>query len=122
MKKTLLTLTAALSLSACASNPYALDNSVYHYQLNGTPISISFDDKEHRFSGKVVNNYFGTYEQSDELITMHPLGATMMMGPETAMQAEQLWIQTLTKVKTIQKTENGLILTLNNNQKLILSK
>ena len=122
MKKTLLTLTAALSLSACTSNPYALDNAVYHYQLNGTPISISFDDKEHRFSGKVVNNYFGTYEQSGELITMHPLGATMMMGPETAMQAEQLWIQALTKVKTIQKTENGLILTLNNNQKLILSK
>ena len=70
----------------------------------------------------MVNNYFGTYEQSDELITMHPLGATMMMGPETAMQAEQLWIQALTKVKTIQKTENGLILTLNNNQKLMLSK
>ena len=122
MKKILLSLMSGILLCSCQTNPYALDSATYHYQLNGTPISISFNAKEKRFSGKVVNNYFGTYEQSEEAITLHPLGATMMMGPENAMQAEQHWIQLLTKVKTIQKTENGLILTLNNNQKLMLSK
>lgn len=122
MKKTILTALMGVALSACQLNPHQLDNSVYHYQLNNIPITISFDAKENRFSGKVVNNYFGTYEQQGSSITLHPLGATMMMGPETAMQAEQHWIQLLAKVKTIQKTENGLILTLNNNQKLMLSK
>ena len=122
MKKIFLSIIALLSLSACQSNPYALDNAVYYYQLNGTPISISFDDKEHRFSGKVVNNYFGTYEQNEGAVTLHPLGATMMMGPENAMRAEQEWMQVLLNVKTIQQTEQGLIFTLKNGQRMMLAK
>ncbi|MBO7244541.1 MAG: META domain-containing protein [Alphaproteobacteria bacterium] len=122
MKKTLLALTIALSLSACASNPYDLDSSVYYYQLNNTPITISFDSDANRFSGKVVNNYFGTYEQHENSVTLHPLGATMMMGPENAMQAEQEWMQILLHVKNIQQIDNHLIFTLSNGTKIRLVK
>ncbi len=122
MKKIFLSVIALLSLSACQSNPYALDNAVYHYQLNNTPITISFNADENRFAGKVVNNYFGTYEQKEDTVTLHPLGATMMMGPENAMRAEQEWMQLLLNVKTIQQTENGLVFTLKNGQRIMLVK
>ena len=64
MKKILLSLMSGILLCSCQTNPYALDSATYHYQLNGTPISISFNAKEKRFSGKVVNNYFGTVQKT----------------------------------------------------------
>lgn len=122
MKKIFLTLIAFLFVSGCKTNPYELDDAVYQYKIRNTPISISFNAKEQRFSGKVVNNYFGTYEQSGENITLHPLGATMMMGPNDAMQAEQEWLQLLINVKAIKQQNDHILFIMNNNQTILLTK
>lgn len=122
MKKIFLTLTTLLFASACQTNSHAIDSDVYQYKINNTPISISFDAKENRFSGKVVNNYFGTYEQKGENISLHPLGATMMMGPAESMKAEQEWLQLLLNVKSIKQEDSKLIFTLKNGQQLFLFK
>lgn len=103
-------------LTACQANGEKLNGTAYQYQLNNTPITIAFDKNENRYYGKVVNNYFGTYTTQSNEITFHPAGATMMMGPENEMKAEQEWFGLLSQITHFTKENNALIFTLKNGQ------
>ncbi len=121
MKKLFLLLPFCL-LASCQSNFQSLNKNTYQFELDNIPITISFDEKENRYYGKVVNNYFGNYIKDNNKITLHAGGSTMMMGPKKAMAVEQKWFELLPQIVAYSQTENSLILTLENGTELKLNK
>lgn len=99
MKKILLMLAAVCSLSACSEDEVKLNGKTFAL-LPEKNITISFDEKEPRFYGQAVNNYFGTYKAEKNAITLNLQGSTMMAAPEAEMQKEQDYFTQLPKVKT----------------------
>ena len=121
MKKLFLLLPFCL-LASCQNNFQSLKGNAYQFELDNTPITIAFDEKENRYYGKVVNNYFGNYTNDSNKITLHAGGSTMMMGPKKAMAAEQKWFELLPQVIAYSQTNETLILTLENGTQLKLNK
>lgn len=120
MKKLFAFLTACL-LSACSSSTDQLDNRTYRLQnaMNDAQITISFNPAELRYAGKsAVNRYFGTYKLEGNKLTLGPAGVTMMMGPQELMQAEQNYLQSLSKVVSYERKGDELTLTTSEGQKL----
>ena len=100
MKKILMTLMMAVALAGCAENaPATLKGKSFVLQ-NDKNITLSFDAKEDRFAGKVLNNYFGSYTVEGNNIKFGAIASTMMAGPEAEMKKEQSYFQNLGKVKT----------------------
>ncbi len=121
MKKIFSFLTACL-LSACTASTDQLDNRTYQLQnaANDAQITISFDPAELRYAGKSgVNRYFGTYKTDNSKIKLGSAGATMMMGPEPLMQAEQDYLQSLEKVVSFKRDGDTLTLTTSDGKKLV---
>lgn len=85
-------------------------NKYQHEHANGTLISLEFDAQETRFYGKVVNRYFGNYKLDDkkQSVSFSQVGATMMMGPQTAMQVEHVYFKFLPLVTTYKLKPQGL--------------
>ena len=100
MKKILLTMVAALTLNACSeSEPVSLNGKNF-VLANDNTITLSFDAKENKYYGKVLNNYFGSYTIEKNNIKFGPTASTMMAGPEAEMKKEQTYFQDLSKVTT----------------------
>lgn len=97
MKK-LLSLFAVLGLFACTEKPVSLDGE--YVMLNApedAEITIGFEGE--RFFGKAaVNNYFGSFTNTDKTIKFGPAGSTMMAGPEPLMKVESTYLQDLSKI------------------------
>ena len=114
MSKILSLLAGVLLFAACSSQE---QNSFVgkEYKLTQAPnnaeITLGFDGKENRYSGKsAVNNYFGAYTLEGENLSFGPAGATMMAGPEPLMKAEQEYLQFLADVKSYKLEGKKLIL------------
>ena len=122
MKKLFLLLPFISLCSACAEESFNLKGTAYQYQLNNTPVLLAFDSSENRYYGKVVNNYFGTYNQNENNVTFSLGGSTMMMGPKNEMDDEQKWFKILPEISYIIPTDEGIELTLKNGQKLNMKK
>ncbi len=119
MKKTFVTLLTACLLTACA--PTSFQGS--EYQLADAPITLGFSDKDNRFFGQAVNRYFGHYTLSETNgITFSPIGATMMMGPETDMRRERAYLIDLERVSFYRLEKNRLILVLSDGQELVFDR
>ena len=72
-------------------------------------VTIIFNE-DGTFAGKgPVNNYFGTYTQDGESLTITQTGATMMFGPD--MEAEDAYFASLKTVAGFTLTDAGLTLT-----------
>ena len=72
-------------------------------------VTIIFNE-DGTFAGKgPVNNYFGTYTQDGESLTITQTGATMMFGPN--MEAEDAYFASLKTVAGFTLTDAGLTLT-----------
>ncbi len=100
MKKILLTMVAALMLNACnESEPVSLNGKNF-VLANDNAITLSFDAKENKYYGKVLNNYFGSYTIEKNNIKFGLAASTMMAGPEAEMKKEQTYFQDLSKVTT----------------------
>lgn len=100
MKKILLTMVAALMLNACSeSEPVSLNGKNF-VLANDNAITLSFDAKENKYYGKVLNNYFGSYTIEKNNIKFGQAASTMMAGPEAEMKKEQTYFQDLSKVTT----------------------
>ena len=84
-----------LFLVCACSSQENLKGKFFEMQKDGTKITLGFDASEPNFYGAVVNRYFGSYKTDGAKIDFSPAGATMMMGPESAMKAEQEWLQML---------------------------
>ena len=72
-------------------------------------VTIIFNE-DGTFAGKgLVNNYFGTYVQDGESVTITQTGNTMMFGPE--IEAEDAYFASLKTVTGFTVTDAGLTLT-----------
>ncbi len=123
MQKKWIYLCSGLLLVACGQKAVSLEGNEYQYIApNGTVISLDFIKGEHRIAGQVVNRYFGPYEQNKNQITFGPIGSTMMMGPQEAMQVESDYFQFLAQVNSFEMTDNTLLLKTSNGQEMIFEK
>ena len=72
-----------------------------------TFVSASFDDGD--ISGSAgCNNYFGTYEATEDTISIGPLASTMMLCPDPVNEQEQLFLAALESAATYQIIANRL--------------
>jgi len=63
--------------------------------IEGSEITLTFDD-EGRIAGSAgVNRYFASYETDGEKLSFGLAGSTMMAGPEDAMMQENIYLKLL---------------------------
>ncbi len=109
-------------LAACSKPTF----KGYEYVLSPTAdnmaITLAFSEKDNRFYGKAVNNYFGTYEATGNQIKLNQVGATMMMGAPEEMAAERNYLTQLSEVRTYRIADNYLTLILENGKELLFEK
>lgn len=121
MKKYFAACLMLLAVAACSSKPEQSFKGK-EYQLlqaqNDAVITLAFDDQELRYFGKIVNNYFGSYELDGKKIKFGPAASTMMMGPEDLMEAEQNFLQILPKIVSYHFVDDNLVLVTDNGQEL----
>lgn len=110
-----------LMLCGCSSQS-DLAGKDFEWQNNDVKIALGFAENEPRFYGAVVNRYFGNYKTDGARIEFSPAGATMMMGPEPAMKAEQEWLQTLPSIVEYELIGNVLLLKSTNGEKFKLKQ
>ncbi len=83
--------------------------SVVGFWETSDGVTIIFND-DGTFAGKgPVNNYFGTYVQDGESLTLEQTGATMMFGPD--MEKEDAYFASLATIEGFILTDAGLTLT-----------
>lgn len=96
------------------------------YQLvdapNGARITLAFDKDENRFMGKIVNNYFGSYEVEGNSISFGNAASTMMMGPQELMEAEHVFLTILPEVYSYKFSADNLVLVTNEGGELVFEK
>ncbi len=120
MRKLSYVLAALLCIAGCSKSTGDFKGKEYSMinPQNGVEITLGFDQTEPRFFGKVVNNYFGSYELDGNKIKFGPAASTMMMGPEKEMEAEQNYLQILPRVVSWQMSGSNLVLVTNNGQEI----
>ena len=122
--KTFLSLIATIIFfSAChkAETPQSFIDKEYIMQNapSGAKITIGFEGEGNRFFGESgVNRYFGIFVKHGETIRFTPMGSTMMMGPQEHLEAEQKYLQALSKVTAFKLEEHKLFLYTNDKQEL----
>lgn len=112
MKKILSVALLSISIISCSKETKLNGNKYILKSSNGSDILLTFSENENRISGKVVNNYFGNYEVSnDNKISFGPIASTMMMGPAKDMETEQNFFKFMNTVNNYEINENNLTLT-----------
>ena len=120
MKKFLAAIVVFL-ISACSVQPEQSFKGKQYQLLNAqndSQVILNFAADEPRYYGKIVNNYFGSYELDGSKIKFGPAGSTMMMGPEPLMEAEQNFLRILPRITAFRFQEKTLILITDNGQEL----
>ena len=98
-------------LSGCKEKELTPVGQEYHLIQPESPIAITLKlDKDKRFYGKAINNYFGVYEIQDKKIQMNLQGQTMMAGPQSHMEFESIYFKSLRTIQKFKLNENQLIL------------
>lgn len=126
MKKITAALFAIGILSACQTEkviPFKGKTYLLQNRDNLNPISLSFDSSANDYSGKVVNNYFGSYT-TDETngISFNPAGATLMMGPREEMEEEGQYFQILPSITKYDFDNETLIFTTSDGKELVFKE
>ncbi|MCF1428501.1 MAG: META domain-containing protein [Shewanella sp.] len=122
----------ALGLTGCQSSPAQHDqqvNLIGDWKLevimgqptvDYSPAQINFD-KDGRLSGNnSCNNFFGTFTQEGNQLTLDPAGSTMKACVDSLMAQEQLVNQAMKLVQTAEM-KGGKLELLDENGKLLLT-
>ena len=110
MNKILITFFSILFITGCTSSDLSGKKFVMLNSYNDAKIILNFSNDGQSYSGKVVNNYFGSYSTSGDSISFVNTGVTMMMGPHKLMDAENKYFEDLSQIKKFKF--DGAILTL----------
>ena len=103
-------------LTGCKDKELTPVGQTYRLIQADQPIEITLTfDKDGRFYGKAVNNYFGIYQINGQEITLNLQGQTMMAAPTSHMEFESNYLKSLRSIKNFELNEDVLIL--NGNQK-----
>ena len=123
MKKILSVLALVLVMAACGQKEETFKGKEYTLvdPENDVEVMLGFDAKENRFYGKIVNNFFGSYELEGNKIKFGQAGVTMMMGPREAMEVERNFLAMLPEVTNIDLKKQEMVLT-TSDKKYILFK
>lgn len=123
MKKVLLTLMVAATLSACDKKPVDLKGGEYETTYkNGTRITLNFDKERNMVYGRVANSYRGPYEINGSEIKFGMIASTMMMGAPDAMEAERAYHKFLAKVAKFDAGKDSLTLKTADGEEMTFSK
>ena len=131
MKKILIAVLMCLTILGCKEETTIKKSSPsvkgVEYVLMNTPndatITLTFSGEDNRYFGKVLNNYFGTYDmKEDGNLTLSGAASTMMAGPRDLMQLEQDYFIKLSKVIGYEVSGNTLTLHLSDGQTLVYKK
>ncbi len=121
-------LAAMLLLTACAQGPKAaeretemdsrtlLTSGVWHLVIlegsvvpDDAGITLRFDDKGKMYGFTGCNNYFGTWNYADGVLSLGPMGTTMRACLD--MEKETAYLQRMSKMQYVLRTEDdGLML------------
>jgi len=107
------------------STTWPLNGTVWKLvELNGAAVaanhlpSIVFDASASRVSGRAgVNDFNGSYQQTEGAMTFGPLAVTKMAGSERQMQVEQQFLAALGRV-TAWRIEGNLLVLLADKQEV----
>ncbi len=123
MKKILSVVAMVLFMAACGTKEETFKGKEYTLvnPENDVEVIFGFDADENRFYGKIVNNFFGSYQAEGNKIKFGQVGTTMMMGPREAMEAEKNFLDMLPNVTNIDLKKQEMVLT-TADQKYILFK
>ena len=131
MKKILIAVLMCLSILGCKDETTIKKSSPsvkgVEYVLMNTPndatITLTFSGEDNRYFGKVLNNYFGSYEmQNNGSLHLSGAASTMMAGPRDLMQLEQDYFIKLSKVIGYEISGDILTLHLSDGQTLVYKK
>jgi heat shock protein HslJ len=111
MKKTIAILALA-ALAACAGgadeNP--LKGHEFASRMDGTRITLNFDQEQARLSGKVVNTYNAPYELAGDNIVIKRMSATLMMPIGKAADVERDYFKFMGDAEPKSyRLENGML-------------
>lgn len=98
----------------------------FEYQMvdapNGAKITLAFDKEAPRFMGKVINNYFGSYEADETNFKFGNAMSTMMAGAPELMQAEHEYLTALPEVESYKVTKDKLVLIKADGSEMVFNK
>lgn len=124
MKKLLAVFMGLFMIVACNKENETFKG--FEYQMvdapNGAKITLAFDKAESRFMGKIINNYFGSYESDETNFKFGPAMSTMMAGDEDLMKIEHEYLTALPEVETYKVTKDKLTLIKTDGSELIFKK
>lgn len=89
---------------------------------NGTRITLELDPKEHRYYGRVVNRYNGSYKIDGTKIAFGHAAATLMMGLPGPMEDESAYFKFLSKAAKFSADTSGLTLVAVDGEKIRFSR
>jgi heat shock protein HslJ len=105
-------------LSGCADNTDRLAGKNF-VMNNDAPIEITLEfSADGRYSGQVVNRYFGTYKTDGDKLEFAVGGATMMMGSAEEMNAESAYFSLLPRIRSFNLQGKKLTMQTADGQKL----
>ena len=131
MKKILIAILMCLTILGCKEDKITQNKTPsikgIEYVLADTPndavVTLTFSGEDNRYFGKVLNNYFGSYEMQDNgNLILSGAASTMMAGPRDLMQLEQDYFIKLSKVIGYEVSGETLILHLSDGQTLVYKK
>lgn len=114
MKHILFPLLAAISLSACASNPALEREKAYRVEWIGerplvdrSHVSLTLGDDGRAYGSAGCNHWFASYQVDGDKLQFSQGGVTRKMCPPALMEQEQRFIKALDQVRRWDTSETG---------------
>ena len=108
-------------LSACQSNSHPaeeinlignwyVESALSEAVINHSPAQITFAADGKLSGNNSCNQFFGEYQQNENLLTLSPAGSSMMACVDMLMQQEQRIMKAMPMVTNVKRSKSGKLL------------